>query len=199
MQRLRELARLVETVYLELEDTYGGYQRSSGLTCSPGCGACCNNPQVEASPLEMLPLALDIYDRGQAESVLDSLRLHSGFSCIHFTRHSLDGRQGECGIYPLRPSLCRMFGAAGVSGRDGNVRLSVCRTIKEERAGHYRQALLASDSTPPRMADGKERVRQLDYALGGRDQPINEALATALEKVLMASCYSEDEHTDRVA
>jgi hypothetical protein len=31
------------------------------------CGKCCNNPEVEASVIEMLPLALRMYDEGKLE------------------------------------------------------------------------------------------------------------------------------------
>ncbi|WP_116366522.1 YkgJ family cysteine cluster protein [Parahaliea mediterranea] len=200
MQRLRELARLVEAVFEELEMTYGGYQRRAGLGCTPGCGACCNNPEVAATPLEMLPLALDIYDRGQAEPTLASLQGYSGFACIHFVRHTLDGSRGECGIYHRRPALCRMFGAAGVSDKQGKARLSVCRTIKQARpAAHLVAISNLEASPPPRLSDGKEKVRQLDYALGQQDLPINEALRVALEKVLLLACYGDGEVNDRVA
>ncbi|GAB3285740.1 YkgJ family cysteine cluster protein [Parahaliea aestuarii] len=200
MQRLRELARLVEAVFEELESTFAGYQRRTGLNCTSGCGACCNNPEVEASPLEMLPLALDLFDRGLAENTLTSLDNYSGFSCIHFVRHSLDGSRGECGIYRQRPSLCRMFGAAGVSGKFGQPRLSVCRSIKEEQpAAHLLALTNLDDDPPPRMSEGKEKVRQLDHSLGQRDFPINEALRAALEKVLLLACYSNEVPSDQVA
>jgi Fe-S-cluster containining protein len=200
MQGLRDLARLVESVYEDMEHTYSGYQRRTGLTCTHGCGACCNNPEVDATPLEMLPLALSFYDQGRAEEILESLQQYSGFSCFHFVRHSLDGTRGQCGVYQQRPSLCRMFGAAGVSSKQGQPRLSVCRTIKQDRPAAYEQALISVQSDPPpRMSDGKERVRQLDYALGKQDLPINQALKVALEKVLFTAWYSVDEQSDRVA
>ncbi len=72
MQRLRELARLVEAVFDDLEKSFGSYQSQLGLHCKPGCGACCNNPNIEATVLEM-PLALQLYDQGKAEQVLEEL------------------------------------------------------------------------------------------------------------------------------
>ncbi|GAB3024956.1 YkgJ family cysteine cluster protein [Bowmanella dokdonensis] len=200
MQRLRELSRLVEAVYDELDHTFGAYQRKTGLACRSGCGSCCNNPEIDATPLEMLPLALNLYDQGRAEQVLEELEQYSGFACFHYVRHSLDGIQGQCGVYQQRPALCRMFGAAGVSSKTGGTRLSVCRTIKQDHNEKYQQTLISMLSEPPpRMATGKERVRQLDFELGKQDLPINQALKYALERVLFIAYYSGDERSDRVA
>lgn len=200
MLQLRELARQVEKVFAELAQIFSGFQTHSGLTCNTACGTCCNNPQVEATVLEMLPLALSFFDLGRAEQVLDELDLYSGFSCYHYTRHSLDGSKGACSVYQQRPGICRMFGAAGVKDKHGKARLSVCRIIKEEKADPYQVALIAIQTNPvPSITDGKARLRQLDYALGKKDMPINLALKTAIEKVLFQSGFDDSETTNRVA
>ncbi|GGO66394.1 YkgJ family cysteine cluster protein [Bowmanella pacifica] len=200
MQRLRDLSRLVEAVYGELDHTFGTYQQNSGLTCRPGCGACCNNPEIDATALEMLPLALEIYDQGRAEQVLQELEAYSGFACFHYVRHSLDGVQGQCGVYQQRPAICRMFGAAGVKDKQAGMRLSVCRTIKADRTAEYQQTLITMLSAPaPGIAAGKDRVRSLDYELGKQDLPINQALKMALERVLFMAYYSDFEQSEDVA
>ena len=200
MQRLRELACQVETVFSELEQVFSNYQQQSGLTCKAGCGACCNNPQVEATVLEMLPLALSLYDQGRADQVLGELELYSGFSCYHYTRASLDGLNGSCSVYKHRPAICRMFGAAAVNGKHGKDRFSVCKVIKQEKPQAWQAALIDVQEIPaPRMTDGKERVRQLDYALGRQDMPINQALKAALEKVLFMTSFGGFETTGQVA
>lgn len=201
MHRLRELSRHVEAVYDELAQSFGDYQRRRGLHCIDGCGACCNNPEIEATPLEMLPLALTLFDEGRAEQVLSELEMYSGFACYHFQRLSLDGTQGYCRVYGQRPSICRMFGAAGYSGKDGKTQLSTCKTIKVSRPSQYADTLIAMQSDPPpMMRHGKERVRQLDYELGRHDMPINQALKVMLEKVLLQAYFSGgDEPQDCVA
>ena len=200
MQRLRELARLVEAVFDDLEQTFTSYQNRTGLTCRTGCGACCNNPQVEATVLEMLPLALNLYDQGRAEQVLAELEQYSGFSCYHFARTSLDGQSGSCSVYKQRPAICRMFGAAAINGKHGTDRLSVCKVIKQDHPQAWQAELIAVKELPaPRMTDGKERVRQLDFALGRKDLPINQALKAALEKVLFQSSFGGFETTGQVA
>jgi Fe-S-cluster containining protein len=200
MQRLRELARLVEAVFDELEQSFGAYQLRSGLNCIPGCGACCNNPNIEATVLEMLPLALRLYDLGQAETVLEELQGYSGFACYHYKRSSLDGLMGSCSVYKQRPVICRVFGAAGDRDKYGNARLSVCRQIKLYKPEAYQVAVhnLSLD-TPPRMATGKQRLRQLDFTLGKEDLPINQALEAALRRVLFQSSFSDPESAGQIA
>lgn len=200
MQRLRELARLVEAVFDDLEKSFGSYQSQLGLHCKPGCGACCNNPNIEATVLEMLPLALQLYDQGKAEQVLEELELYSGFACYHYKRSSLDGLMGSCTVYKQRPVICRIFGAAGDRDKHGNHRLSVCKVIKEIHATEYQQALQnLALQPPPRMTDGKQRVRQLDFSLSREDMPINQALKAALQRVLFQSSFGNLESTGQLA
>ncbi|MDF2179671.1 YkgJ family cysteine cluster protein [Aliiglaciecola sp. CAU 1673] len=197
MQRLRDLSRLVEAVFNELSESFGEYQKRRGLDCVSGCGACCNNPAIEATPLEMLPLALRLYDEGRAEQVFAELEIYSGFACYHFQRASLDGSQGQCGVYQERPAICRMFGAAGYGGKDGKIQISTCKPIKATHPQQYADSLIAMESDPPPMLrHGKERVKQLDYDLGKQDMPINQALKYVLEKVMMQAYFfgADDPH-----
>lgn len=190
MQRLRDLALEVLNEYQLLSEEFGSYQKQSGLHCLAGCGACCNNPQVEASILEMLPLALHLFDIGQAELYLEQMRDSGGFACHLFQRHSLDGMKGACTVYEWRPGICRMFGVAGYRSKTELPVLSVCGTIKNSVPAKYADALIAvSTSSPPMLAYGRQRVAKIDYALGEKLMPINQALLRALEKVLTQAAY----------
>ena len=199
MQRLRELSRLVEAVYNDIDHTYGKYQQDSGLQCRSGCGACCNNPHIEATELEMLPMALSLFDRGQAEVMLDKLAEYNGFSCVHFVRQSLDGNQGYCGEYAHRPGVCRMFGAAAVKAKQG-LTLSVCKTIKQDVPQKYAAGLIAfGEGGVPVIPHDKERIRQLDFSLSQQELPLNKALSAALQRVLTAAWYSAEDAENQVA
>ncbi|NMH61244.1 YkgJ family cysteine cluster protein [Alteromonas ponticola] len=191
MQRLRDLAVAVLNEYQLLSSEFGGYQRQTDLSCTNGCGACCNNPQVEASVLEMLPLALHLFDTGQAESYLEKMSESAGFACQLFARHSLDGSKGACTVYEWRPGICRMFGVAGYRTKTQYPTISVCSTIKSAHPEKYAATLIAITSSPPPMlANGRQRIAKIDYALGESLLPINQALFSALEKVLVMAAYS---------
>ena len=217
MNRLRELSSQVMDVYQSLSQEFSAYQSSQSLNCVEKCGACCNNPDIEVSPLEMLPLALHLFDTGRAEQEFDELDNYSGFACKQYQRLSLDGKEGYCGIYEYRPGICRMFGAAGYKTKSGEATLSVCKPIKQAVPEKYAAALIsiqpqrsdaieqlfigdiaannAGQSTaikPPMIAEGRQRLAQLDYELGDKLMPINDALRFMLEKILTLSFYSQD-------
>ena len=216
MNRLRELSSQVMDVYHSLSQEFSAYQSSQSLNCVEKCGACCNKPDIEVSPLEMLPFALHLFDTGQAEQVFDELQSYSGFACKQYQRLSLDGMEGYCGIYEYRPGLCRMFGAAGYKTKSGEATLSVCKTIKQavpdkyaaalitiqpQRADAFKQPLtedIAANSAiqstaikPPMLAEGRQRIAQIDYELGDKLMPINDALCFMLEKILTLSFYAQ--------
>ena len=208
MNRLRELSSQVMDVYQSLSQEFSAYQSSQSLNCVEKCGACCNKPDIEVSPLEMLPYALHLFDTGQAEQVFDELQSYNGFACKQYQRLSLDGTEGYCGIYEYRPGICRMFGAAGYKTKSGEATLSVCKPIKQAVPEKYAAALIAiqpawgqsnnsdpmpiSNSKPPMIAEGRQKLAQLDYELGDKLMPINDALRYILEKILTLSFYSQN-------
>ena len=208
MNRLRELSSQVMDVYQSLSQEFSAYQSSQSLNCVEKCGACCSNPDIEVSPLGMLPLALHLFDTGRAEQAFDELDSYSGFACKQYQRLSLDGKEGYCGIYEYRPGICRMFGAAGYKTKSGEATLSVCKPIKQAVPEKYAAALIAiqpawgqsnnsdpmsiSNSKPPMIAEGRQKLAQLDYELGDKLIPINDALRYILEKILTLSSYSQN-------
>lgn len=191
MQRLKQLSLEVEQVFADIGQTYAQYQRDRGLFCRSGCGECCLHPGIEATVLEMLPLAYSLLEEGKAESTLDALANHQQDGCFFYQRHSADGKMGQCSVYLKRPGICRLFGAAGYNGREGEVLLSVCKNIKADHPVAYADTLIALESDPPPMIrNGKGQIRQIDYELGGVNFPINEAMRQALEKVLFEQYYA---------
>ncbi|NRQ43204.1 YkgJ family cysteine cluster protein [Rheinheimera sp. YQF-2] len=192
MQRLRELSRRVEAVYGEIATTFSAYQQQRGLNCRSGCGECCLQPTIEATVLEMLPLALHLFDQGKAEQTLTQLEeLTEPQGCFFYQKLSFDGKQGQCSVYQQRPAICRLFGAAGYRDKLGKTSLSVCKVIKTDQALAYQDTLIALESDPPpMMIMAKEQVNELDYELGKQHLPINAALQQALEKVLFKAWYS---------
>jgi len=201
MQRLRELSRRVEAVYGEIAENFSNYQQRQGLQCRSGCGECCLAPTIEATVLEMLPLALHLFDHGKAEQTLDQLgQLTEPQGCFFYQKLSFDGKQGQCGVYQQRPSICRMFGAGGYRDKAGQTSLSVCKVIKSDNTAKYQQSLIMLESSPPPlMMLSKEQVNELDYQLGNTHYPINVALKLALEQVLFKASYSFDHSDQQIA
>jgi Fe-S-cluster containining protein len=111
----------------------------------------------------------------EAEAVLE--RLDTAVRCPVFEDHG--GGKGRCLRYETRPTLCRLFGFAGVADKYGLVRLAVCRVQKERG--------LAVEETvrPPAFAEFGRRLAALAPEYGTELMPIREALRVALEKVLL--------------
>ncbi|MBU0913983.1 MAG: YkgJ family cysteine cluster protein [Gammaproteobacteria bacterium] len=191
MQQLCETASQLMILNDEIAQTYSGYQNDRKLFCRSGCGECCLHPGIEASVLEMLPLALHLYEQGIAESTLEALQQHQQESCFFYQASSEDRKSGHCGIYPYRPAVCRMFGAAGYRGREGEVLLSICKVIRaDEPAAVIAAELSLTIEVPPMMMNHKAKISQLDYELSKQNMPIKDAAAAALEKVLTKAWYA---------
>lgn len=189
MARLRAIAAEVQLIYDEMGAVFSTYQRESGLSCPSDCGACCLQPTIEASVLEMLPLAITLLDQGQAEDVLARLETHSSPACFLYQAHPSDSKRGRCTVYPHRPSLCRLFGAGARLNKQGRRELSLCRVIKEQVAPTP-EKLGETALEAPLMGIWKARVQAISCEISTINQPINLALKEALIKVLMASYYS---------
>ncbi len=184
------LAVGVQTIYRRLDRRLATFRRRSGLACPPGCGECCGSTEVEATVLELLPLALDLCRRGKAEEVMD--RLHSGREperCLLFSEQPLGCFGGHCTVYPRRPLLCRLFGFSSMENREGRPELVACRLVRAAdpaRTGEAAVAAAQGRLAAPLMRDYSMAVYRLDPALGSGALPINAALRQALERVGLA-------------
>lgn len=194
MARLEQLSQQVLTVMTEIGQDYAKYQQDRGLFCRSGCGECCQHPGIEATVLEMLPLAFRLITEQRADQVLSDLAERDDARCYFYQSHSEDRKQGQCSVYQQRPGICRFFGAAGTTGKAGEYQLSTCRNIKTDHPTAYTDTIIALESDPPPLIrHGQEQIRQLDPELASKSMPLNQALATALEKALFEQYYQSAE------
>jgi len=176
-----------------------GFVAASGLACPPGCGACCNSPEVEATTVELLPMAEALAADGRADEALAALddalargRLETALGapapsrCVMFRPDPVDPARGRCGAYTVRPLVCRLFGFGTRQTRTGRVELVACRVMRASDPARMQRVESDSEllSLAPVMADHAQ-------ALGvegevARLRPINVALRDALERVVLA-------------
>lgn len=195
MQTLRAIAQQVELVYRDMSATFNAYQQRRELHCRADCGRCCRKPDVYVSVLEMLPLALYLYDTGQAEAVLQQAADYQGEFCFFYAARDATGENGQCRIYDYRGGICRMFGAVGIPDKYGKLTLSTCQPIREDHADAYNASIIAitreiAADPPPLIKHWKNHVTNIDYGLGQEDLPLTEAVREALMKVLATASYS---------
>lgn len=189
---IREFSKELQNIYEEMGKTFSEYQKASGLHCPQGCGKCCTNPDIEASALEMLPLALRILDENKLEYWLEKLENPSQDFCLMFESHSPDGKLGQCGVYNERPPVCRMFGVAGHYDKHRQISLSVCKLLREKYPDLTKTSESeVSEEKTPMLVTWSYRLAGLNPALIQDRMPINLALQQALEKVALYALYQE--------
>ncbi|MFZ4714175.1 MAG: YkgJ family cysteine cluster protein [Bacteriovoracaceae bacterium] len=167
----------------KMQNSFSTFQQVTNLSCPPGCGACCLSPDVEASPNELIPMALHIIKSGRMEEYLVKIE-NTEKLCLFYEPHSADGKKGKCTQYEHRPSLCRYFGVSGIMDKDKAFRYSICSELKKE----YPELILELENKrpiPPLINDWMGELMSLDSELIMRQMPINEAFKEAFCKILL--------------
>ena len=190
---LEEKSLAVLKVFKELEDEAREFTSKSGLTCVTGCGACCANPQIPASPLEFLPLAFDFYNKGIAESILTLLETGDDEgNCIVYRAHPTNEKSGYCTNYLNRGMICRLFGASARKNKYGSKDIIICKTLKEGKKEFFEEATkrINSDLPIPNASKYYMFLDEIDDSLT-KQMSINKAITFALELVLRFKFYEE--------
>jgi len=182
----------IEALFGELDAEINSFQVTTKLACLPGCGRCCTHNEVDASPLEFLPWAYQLYLKGEANQVLEALSEKTSNICHNYNPIGLlVAGKGSCGAYTYRGLICRLFGYAANADKYGKLRLATCKIIKEDQALAFQNAEnMISDGLPiPVFTHYYMRLSQIDYQLGNKIVPINTALKIAIEEVLHYYMY----------
>jgi len=172
-----EFSDKLQKLYDEMSETFSSYQNSTGLTCLPGCGKCCENPEIEVSPLEMIPLALKLIKEERVDEYLDD---NPGICHAY--------RNGRCSEYLQRPSVCRMFGAAGYFDKHRQVLISTCQEIKKAHPENF--AAAHNDLNAPMFTHWSAKLSNIDPQILQERFPIRKAARIAIEKVSLYAQYN---------
>jgi Fe-S-cluster containining protein len=166
------------------------------IRCPEGCGECCSRSKVETTVVEMMPLALELWSSGTAESWFARIRAALEDSTCVFFQTQAEGAsiQGRCMVYSLRPLICRLFGFFTVRNKHGKYVYGSCRVIKQTYPRIYENAVRVLEQTPhPSVCtDYSIRMIGIDSTLGYRMLPINRAAYLALERIGYRFDQSED-------
>ena len=185
--------KLIEGLFEQLDSEIFTFQNKTKLQCISGCGQCCNNPTIEASPLEFLPLAFHLFLNGKAETKLKELQSKQNPSICHIYNplNIVDYAAGQCSKYKYRGLICRLFGYAASRDKYGKQRLVTCKIIKENQQSIYQDTMEAINNGlhVPMFTDYYMQLAQIDFKLGNMIVPINKALKLAIEEVLQYYAY----------
>ena len=174
-------------LYQDIGQAFSETQKRSSLSCPTGCGYCCKTPTVEATVMEMIPMAFALFEQGIAETVYERIQSENPQSCILYEDHG--GKQGKCTQYLTRPSLCRMFAVAGYYSKNHETELSVCKELKSTYPDNF--PLDPSVINPALMSDWASKLMVLHPQLAHDRLPISFSLGKALEKVMLYARLSE--------
>lgn len=177
--------------YAQIDADTAVFQSETGLHCPPGCGRCCDNPHIESTPLEMLPMAVELVQRGEHLAWLERIELASSNTCVCYKRSPAVSGNGSCEMYAWRPSLCRLFGFAATQDKAGNPVLASCSHHKAVMPDTLAaaQAAVAKGLSITQFGHWQARIANIDPSWGYQRMPINQALQVALERVSLTLAY----------
>jgi Fe-S-cluster containining protein len=182
----------IELLFDKLEIELATFTSTTHLFCNAGCGKCCTNPKMEASPLEFLPWAFHLFKIGEAENIHEKLVKHTNPICFNYNQTSeADLYLGSCSTYKYRGLVCRLFGYGATKDKFAQLRLATCSIIKEQQTENYKAANEAINNglNVPIFTDYYMNLSQIDFRLGNIYVHINKALQMALEEVLQYYAY----------
>jgi len=181
--RMMLLENQVRALHSELDDEIKSFQASTGLHCLNGCGKCCLKPDIEAAPLEFLPLAMSLHREGLAEAWLEKLQNQEPICKVYDEGQS---GPGKCSRYNDRGMICRLFGYSARKNKYGQKEILTCTIIKEEQKKLFElaSAEIQTKLSVPVAADYYARLRAIDQEYGSNYLPVNKAILIALQIVL---------------
>ena len=182
-------------LYREIDQAITSFIDSTAVNCPALCGRCCDTAasNVETSIFEVMPLALNIWETGNADPVLRGLEnLHDNDPCFFYAANVSVDTGGHCTVYSLRPLVCRLFGFYSMTGKYGNRVKAVCPRLVNMKDGAA--AGPVNGSLLPSITDYAGRSSALNPFLGSKRYPFNSALRMALAMVGLKRDYLYSSH-----
>ncbi len=188
MDKAMKIVDLVLEQYRGLDRLIDRFRNSTGLKCLAGCSYCCRNWPVEATVLEVLPLAKEIYARRKETSVMgliEDKQSNGDETCVMVLPESKQKVAGYCAYYEWRPLMCRLFGFAARRDKYGKLELCTCRIITQRYPAEVGRSRIAlREGLPlPIYQDTFFQIASIDPYRGYRRLPINLAIKEALEYI----------------
>lgn len=196
---LKEKAEAVKALFVQLEKDTQDYRENGGLGCLSGCGFCCSRPNISAYPIEFLPFAFDMVEKGLAEQALEYLEQNPDLGhCMNFVPKPGDEAKGFCGTYATRGLICRLFASAARRTKQNTKEVIICKPLKEHRSEELRTAterINTGELRLPMATHYYSQIGDLDGYLS-TEMPINQAIRIALDRVLREVFYANQADLD---
>jgi len=181
------MAYAVEEVYGKLDEHITQTTLKTGMRCTHLCNACCRTTNIEASPIEFIPLAAWLYESEMLDEFLVQLEKSAVTGhCPLFSPEAWKEGKGGCLQYAKRGLVCRLFGFGYRLDRIGIAELVTCKELKDSTPGVValaRQLGMESPGTVPLFRDYSMQLYTIDPDLAIQQLPINQAIHIAIEKL----------------
>lgn len=177
----------VEKVFSELDEHISLVTSQTTMKCVHLCNACCRKTDIEASPIEFIPLAAWLYENGKVDEFLAKLdRSDETGYCVLFSQDAWKEGKWGCQNYEKRGLICRLFGFGYRFNREGALELVTCKIMKQTCPGAVetaRQIGIDSPDQVPVFRNYSMQLYSIDPDLAIQQYPINQAIRVAIEKL----------------
>jgi Fe-S-cluster containining protein len=180
---LVEKINAVPSLYEELDREIQTFKSHSALSCPINCGSCCLKSDLEATVLEFLPAAYELYMTKKYEDVLERLENVADNTCVFYNPFE---KNGLCNHYSGRGLICRLFGFSVQYNKHSQRTLIACKLLK---SNVNPTKLNFSLKLAPEMNSWYMKLYGIDPLLSGDYMPVNKAIRKALEIVLLHGQY----------
>ena len=180
MRTIVQKVNAVKRVYAQLDKKIDALQKESGLHCPSGCGQCCKKPDIECTPVEFLPMALDWLDEGVLWEKYEEIKNQESSLCFVY-RPSVTSFGGLCNNYPNRGLICRLFGYSSRINKEGQKEMVTCKILKEEQSTAL-EWISSNPKSMPVMTNYSTKMASIDLQLNTL-MPINQAIIQAIETI----------------
>ncbi len=182
----QQLIQAVTGLYADIDNQVDSFCQHSGLSCKSGCGACCENPHIETTVTEVMPLAFHVLSTGKADETavaIESPQIQG--RCVFYQPDPAIPHHGRCGIYAHRPGICRLFGFSAKKDKHGRKQMVTCPTIKTMHADTFKASTesINAGMPVPLVNEYGMKVISLDPVRGSKLMPINQAVRQAIERL----------------
>ncbi|MGE5343205.1 MAG: YkgJ family cysteine cluster protein [Candidatus Omnitrophota bacterium] len=188
---IESIANEVKMVFEDIDRDTAQFIHQTGMQCIDGCCHCCMRPDIEASPIEFLPLAFHLYSEGKAETFIEYLQNMGDPSFCPLLSYDAIEKKGLCKVYEYRPLICRLFGFSAMMDKNDQPALVTCEPIKTKQADIYRHATdrIREGLNVPVMKNYYFRLMGIHMNLALNRYPIQTAARMAIEEVLFYYLY----------
>ena len=187
----------LEKIYARIDLEHASFRRSAAehgkaVACPTRCGNCCVHFVPDVMPIEADRLALFLLTERPAMIDRFFARREDAYARDAACPFWDESKPGEnCGVYPGRALICRLFGFSSVLNKVGEPAYALCHSmppVPGEEARHFTGAARMAElfgAVPPPMADFSGEIVALDPDEAGRRASILDALPSALSRVAL--------------